>query len=235
MSQLAAGLKLITDNGRERRTDGLMKHLGVAEVDSLRAVGNQAGYLQHGAGLELRFDPTAPTGAILPYDRDKSQYLDLHIQGKNIYLEPVGGTLSLPTNIIGTSHIQANAVNQVVGQFGPGGSGFVCTTAPWVETDIRVTATFTGAPVRVDYNIAFVNSTLGALNYIGIGFDGAAGYNLAQISTTGVNYGLAFSGSMYYTVTPGVHRISLFVGVSGGQMTLQSAVNQYLFLTEMKR
>jgi hypothetical protein len=54
MSQLAAlGSKLLVDNGRERRTDGLWKHLGIADMGSLRVTNWDAP--RSGRGTELIF------------------------------------------------------------------------------------------------------------------------------------------------------------------------------------
>lgn len=128
---------------------------------------------------------------------------------------------------------------QLVGAWGPAGSSYSMTGGPWAETTMQFTAGYTGAPyVRIDWNLSWVNTVASALCYIGIGWDGAIGWNIAQISTPAANYGMGHAGSL---ITTGMgagstHRLAVFCGSSsGGTITFQAGVHQWLQATELRQ
>jgi hypothetical protein len=118
VSQLAVGYRA-GSNGRQQRSDGYEKHLGLLDVGSVRAMANLTTTppLRVGLGLEMVFDPAGKTGYLFPFDREASQYLDLAITGKNVILGVSGGTLQLPAGSITTPMLAPNAASQLIGQY----------------------------------------------------------------------------------------------------------------------
>jgi len=236
VSQLAASYRTLVDSGRERRTDGLLKHLGIGDFGSVRAVDNlTSAALKTGSGLELLFDKPSQAGYILAVNRDTSAYLPLNIFGSNITIAPqAGGSLTLPANCVGTSQIQANAVQQLVASY-VGAPGNVYTVGPWVESVIQGTGNFTGNPCRIEWSVNYAHSQTGGGCYFGIGYDGAPSYGLAIVNVPAGGYQQYVSGTIYLTIPSGTHRVAVFVGANPPQMTLYTGAYSTLFVTEQKR
>jgi hypothetical protein len=238
MTQLAVGYKTLSGGGREHKTDGLMKHLGLIDGGSLRATNNLTANLpQTGAGLELLYDRPSLTSYVLSFDRDVNAYRDLNIVGHNINLQPAGGgVLTMPPGSITTAAIAANAVQQLIGSY-IGAPPFSTTVVgSWIETPFQVTAVFSGAPVRIEGVLPLYHSVLAAGMYVGWGIDGTIGRGNVYCNAPAPNYTLTNSFVDYYTPNPGTHRWSLFVyNATAGTLSFNAAVYAMLHLTEQKR
>lgn len=210
-------------SGPQDSSNGLIKHFGLIDTGSVRAQDNQTG-VRTGAGLELLFDKPSITSYIVSYDRDASLYRDLNIDARNINIRNQGGgKVSLPAG-----SAQAN-----IGGFN-GANSFSTASGPWVESTIQVVVTSTGAPLtRIEWSVCHSNSLAGALNYVGVGWDGIVQFNVAQSHSPGVSYHMTSSGTTYAALGAGVHRIALFFGVNSGTLQVQS-INNMLYVTEQR-
>lgn len=222
---MSVALKLITDNGRERRSDGLFKHLGLIDAGSLRAQDNQTS-VRSGAGLELFYlKPT--TSYVQSYDRDAQAYRDLNITGKNINLLPFeGGKVTLPA---GTAQEQIGSYRQAVVWNVP-------TNGVWTESVASVTGTFAGAPlVRLEACGAMQGNTAGMYIYVGFGLDGAVclpSQTLCQPATA--NAIIPFSIIGYWGALTGSHRFAIFAYTSSGVGGFFNGTFATLYVTEQR-
>src|SRR5262245_39884379 len=227
MSQLAAlGSKLIVDNGREKRTDGLFKHLGLADVASFRVTGYDPP--RSGAGTELIYYSPTKSGVLQVYDRDAQQYGALNINASVITLSPtLPGRIDMPTG----------TVNSLIGQYAQG-SNFSTTSTSFVETDMHVQGTFTGKPIRIEWSVTFSNSAAGGGSQIALGWDGVAQwplfYTLCPAGSPG--YWQHAGGAIYHNQgMTGVHRFALFAAGSGScTITFLSWSYNVLAITEQR-
>jgi hypothetical protein len=235
MSNLAAaGGKLVIDNGRERRTDGLLKHLGQIDTSSLRVCGMGGHPALTGAGVETYYNVAALAGVIQCYDRDAQAYRDLTINTHNLTLAPQsGGTLTLPANSVGTAQIQANAVQQPIGSW-VGSPSYSNAVAPWVETPLSVTVTSSGGLLRVEWSVTFFTNAAGTV-WWGVGWNGAAQAGTSIHNPTAANQSMLASGTFYWTLAAGTYRFALFTGASGATMTVNTGITSSLWVTEQKR
>lgn len=235
MSHLAVGLKTIVDSGRERRSDGLLKHLGTIDGGSLRATDNLTPAMRTGAGLELLHDRPTLTSYVQSYDRETSAYRDLCISGKSVIIATTGGTLSLPAGSITTAAIQGNAASQLIGSFA-GASGW-STSAPaaWNESAVQVTVTCSGVPCRIEFCISMFANTATAYSRVGIGMDGGILAALATDHFPTANLLRSITCTYYVTPSAGPHRFAVFVLPNTGIMTLDGGTTHTLFVTEQKR
>lgn len=224
MSQLAIGYKTLVDSGKERRSDGLLKHLGQLDTSSLRVCGVGGHPSLTGAGVETIYQAQVQTGTIQCFDRDAQVYRDLNIAARNITLQPQsGGKVTLPAG---------TAQSLVASYVAPTGASYA--TAPWAETVIQCSGTFTGVPVRVELVCTWANVTAGQTNYFALGVDGSAMLGLATIQNTSANFLTTTSLVWYQTPAAGVHRYALFVGVGGGQLNFHNGTYAVLYCTEQR-
>jgi hypothetical protein len=110
MTQSAVSTKHL-GTGREQRTDGLWKHLGLIDGGTLRATNNLLGNLTTGAGLELLYDPPSLASYIQSYDRAANAYVDLVISAKTLNLNPnpqAGGSVKLNGPVAVNGRLEAN-------------------------------------------------------------------------------------------------------------------------------
>lgn len=236
MSQLAAaGLKTIVENGRERRSDGLMKHLGLIDAGSLRATTNLTN-VATGAGLELLYDRPSLTSYVLSFDRDVNTYRDLNIVGRNIAVQTPGGTLTLPAGSITTAAIATGAVQQQLGQYVAGPSFSTTVVGSWIATPVSVQFTTAGGLLRLEASMALYHSVGGAGFYVGYVLDGAIQSGLAYYISPGVNYTVNFGMTWYAQPTAGLHTIAMAVyNATAGTLVINAAVASTLYVTEQKR
>lgn len=235
MSQLAADWKTLVDSGRERRTDGLFKHLGNLDAGFLRA--QQWNIVPRGgAGLELFYDLPTNQGQVMPYNRDTGQYGKLNLVGSDIVIAPQGGTLSLPANCVGTSQIQANAVQQRIGSYFSGNSwNSGGTTNAWIETTVTTGAmSCSGAECRIEW-VVYCYSSVAATLQIALGWDGSAVYSMGIATVTAGSLHQTFSGVLYVTPSAGTHRMSVFGNINTGTMYFNGSFYAVLYVTEQKR
>ncbi len=237
MSHQASGYKTLVDNGKEHRSDGLLKHLGQIDTSSLRVGGLGGHPALTGAGVETIYFNAVPanaSGTIQSYDRDAQVYRDLNIAARNISLSPQsGGTLVLPPNSVGSAQLQANAAQQLRASY-LAAPGNVYTLGPWVESVIQATGTFTGGMCRIEYTVNFAHSATGGGSYIGIGYDGTALYGLAITNAPLGGYQQFVGGTVYYPIPAGTHRVAVFVGANPPQLTLYTAAYSSLYVTEQR-
>jgi hypothetical protein len=247
MTQLAVHAKNGMSSGREQKTDGLWKHLGMIDAGSLRVTNNLTVSMTSGAGLELLYAIPILTSYIQSYDRDLNVWRDLIINARSITLAPQApGTLVLPAGSVGTAaiadgavttaKIAANAAQQLIGSY-IGAPPFSTTVVgSWIETPFQVTAVFSGAPVRIEGVLPLYHSVVGAGMYVGWGIDGAIGRGNVYCNAPAPNYTLTNSFVDYYTPNAGTHRWSLFVyNATAGTLSFNAAVYAMLHLTEQKR
>lgn len=226
--------------GSEQRTDGLWKHLGVADVTTLRATGDLTSNLLTGHGVETCMVAGSPfTGIIQALNRDAasgSRYCDLIIGARNINILPQeGGTLTLPASSIATANIQANAVQQRIGGYNNGNSQSINSAGSWAETTISFTATCSGAEVRFEWNVTANITPATGYSYLGLGMDGTTFWAIGMIQVSANNYNATISGTGYTTPSAGTHRFSVFVNTQSTTITFRSDVQQMLWATEQKR
>ena len=248
MTQLAVGYREAA-SGRQQRTDGLLKHLGLIEAGSLRAMANLTNpYPKTGQGLELVYEPSNKTAFVFAFDREQSTYLDLNLQGKNVTITPTGGgTLTLPPNCVGSSQIQdgsiqtadiaANAVQQLIGQAVTNSSWTTTAVNQWVTTGISAVFTTGGGLLRFEFNSSFYHSVGAAGFYYGLGIDTSNPsmywYTLAHQSPSG---SLNCSGTYYNQVAAGVHTVYIVAyNTSTGTLGQIQVGYHTLYVTEQKR
>lgn len=257
MTQLAVGYREAA-SGRQQRSDGLLKHLGVMEPGLLRVAGGPGSPL-HGKGLELTFDPPGNTGYLYTYDRDVPGFLDLSIQARNIAMYPQGGSFQLPANAIDgsvlkvgsvtsteikdgtiqTQDIAANAVQQLLGSYVAAPS-WSTTANNWLITPITVSVNVstTGALLRVEWMVCMAQSLAQGQWLTGMGWDGSVQYGVAYSVSPNAGNPVTVSGIWYLSnLGAGVHTISIFVyNVSGGStLSIYTGVYSTLYVTEQKR
>jgi len=246
VSQLAVDFKQ-SGSGREQRTDGNWKHLGIIDGGSVRI--GQPMAPRSGQGVEVGHypGPAVTQGYILSYDRDLNTFRDLTIQGKNVSIyAQAGGSLNLsasqlilPDGSITTPMLAPNAVQQLLtSSYLAGGSGAYSTINTWLETSVQIAATvFSGAVVRLECRLNFSVSAAAAVN-VGIFYDHALLIgNQAAVYTPSdlINWGQMVSFVYYYTPSAGTHTFGIGVNFSAGTLTLSPGAYQALYVTEQKR
>lgn len=225
MSQLAVGYRTIVQSGREQRTDGLHKHLGLIDADNLRATGQQVA--RGGRGLELLVSLSpAPVCYVQGYDRDLSQYMDVVVVGRNLTLSTnAGGRVFLPA---GTAQSRPASFAQSVAAWSTPAQG------NWYETPIQASGTFTGVECRIEWVVTLFMPTAGAYVYVGLGRDGSPMWNVALWNCPAANYNTTLSGVLYDTPVAGVRRYAVFLNANGAVATLHNNPVQVLYATEQR-
>lgn len=237
MSHLAVGLKTIVESGRERRSDGLMKHLGLIDTGSFRVTDNLVATSTPGAGMELLYNKATQISYIQSIDRDAGVLRDLTISARNITLAPTApGTLVLPAGSITTAAIATGAVNQPLGSYfaTPGFSSTV--TNAWIATAISVQVTTAGGLLRIEASTPIYHSVAGAGFYVGWMMDGAVQNSLAYYNAPGANWSVNFGMTWYSQPAAGIHTIALGVfNATAGTLATNSAAYSTIYVTEQKR
>jgi hypothetical protein len=235
MTQYAVSTKQL-GTGRERKTDGLMKHLGMIDAGSLRAVDNLTASLpQTGAGLELLYAKPSATSYIQSIDRDTLTWRDLIINARSITLLLQGGALVLPAGSIGTAALATGAVQQQLGQYAQAPS-FATSVINWVTTPVSVQFTTAGGLLRLEASMPLYHSVAGAGFYVGYTLDGVIQSSLAYYNSPGVNYTINFGVTWYAQPTAGLHTFAMAVYMAtAGTLTINTAVASTLYVTEQKR
>jgi len=214
-------------SGRQQLGSGLVTHRGIIDANSLRATGVL--YPQSGAGLELIFfqTPTYPAkkGTLQAYDRDASAYCDLDISAWNINLNPQsGGKVSMP----------AGTCQQLIGSYVQSIGWTLPQSSVWTESPIQVTPTFTGAQVRLEFNVMLGCPTKGQRVFWGIFVDGAlASGVLGAEDAPEANYGIMSNGTWYWSPAAGTHRIGYGLYGPAGSQIVNSIVHG-MYLTEQR-
>jgi hypothetical protein len=236
MTQLAVHAKNGMSSGREQKTDGLWKHLGLVDAGSLRATNNLI--VQTGAGLELLYAIPILTSYIQSYDRDLNVWRDLIINARSITLAPQApGTLVLPSGSVGTAAIAANAAQQLIASY------FVASTwsanAPynaWIETAIQTpVVTCSGALCRFEATINWTCSVVGAVYFALYADHAALQYSLALDAIPVAANPRTTSFVFYGTPSAGSHSFSVALYFSAGLISLSGGAYSSLYVTEQKR
>jgi hypothetical protein len=237
LSHLAVGLKTIVESGRERRSDGLMKHLGLIDTGSFRVTDNLVATSTPGAGLELLYNKPTQISYIQSIDRDAGVLRDLTISARNITLVPSApGTLVLPAGSITTAAIASGAVSQPLGSYfaTPGFSTTVINT--WLATPISVQFTTAGGLLRIEASTPIYHNVSGAGFYVGFMLEGAIQNSLAYYNAPGPNWTVNFGMTWYIQPSAGIHTIALGVfNAAAGTLSTNSAAYSSLYVTEQKR
>jgi hypothetical protein len=241
MTQSAVATKHL-GSGREQRTDGLWKHLGLIDGGTLRGVN----YLppRSGQGVEIGNIPGAgPTqGVLMSYDRDLDTFRDLTIQARNLLLSASGtlnlaaSSLVLPPGSITTSMLAAGAAQQQLGSYYATPSFSTTVTSGWVATPVSFQATTAGGLLRLEASAALYHSVGGAGFYVGWMQDGVINPALAYYNAPGSNWTVNFGMTWYAQPAAGLHTFTLAVyNAAAGTLALQSAAVATLYVTEQKR
>lgn len=251
MSQMAVGYKHAS-NGRQQRSDGLVKHTGLGEFAGLRLgttlSGNAVSPLT-GRGLEIGFHDSSKVGYLYCYDRDTGGFCDLQLTGKSIAIFPQGGTLQLPASCIDgsalidgtvfTPKLAPNAAQQLLGSY-VAPPAWSTTANNWVITPVStsVNVSTTGALLRVEWCLVMAQSLAQGQWITGLGWDGAVQYGVAYTVSPNAGNPVTVSGIWYLSnLGAGAHTISMFVyNVSGGStLNFYTGVYSTLYVTEQKR
>lgn len=238
MSMTASfGTQELARNGAQELSSGLIVHRGQMQASLLRAIGSANGFSPvyprdgagSGSGLELVHFPKS-LSQIQSYDRETSQWLDLHINAKNINLQPqTGGKLNMPA---GSSQAMLGYYWQPVLWTVPAING-------WYETSVTCSFTSTSSafPWRIEWGTSLGNPIKGAVIYVGIGLDGGVSWpSLALFHTTEANYLTTVSGTVYNLSPPppGPHRVSIFVYTGSAGTAINNGMYSTLWVTEIR-
>lgn len=237
MSHLAGGLKTIVESGRERRSDGLFKHLGLLDTASFRVTDNLVAASLPGAGMELLYNKPTQTSYIQSIDRDAGVLRDLTISARNITLAPTApGTLVLPAGSVGTAAIATGAVSQALGSYFAT-PGFTTTVInAWIVTPISVSITSSGGLLRIEASTPIYHSVAGAGFYLGWMMDGSNQNSLAYYISPAANCTVNFGMTWYAQPIAGIHTIALSVfNATAGTLSTNSAAYSSIYVTEQKR
>jgi hypothetical protein len=225
------------ESGRERRSDGLLKHLGLLDTASFRVTDNLVAASLPGAGMELLYSKSLQTSYIQSIDRDAGVVRDLTISARNITLIPAApGTLVLPAGSITTAAIAPGAVNQSLGSYfsTPGFSTTVINT--WLATPISVQFTTAGGLLRIEASTPIYHNVSGAGFYVGFMLDGVIQNSLAYYNAPGPNWTVNFGMTWYIQPAAGIHTIALGVfNAAAGTLATNSAAYSSIYVTEQKR
>lgn len=208
MSQLAIGYRTVVDSGHERRTDGVMKHLGVGDFGSLRVVDNliDASSMRVGKGVEILFVKQNNNGYIQAFDRDVQNYLDFNIYARNITLSAqAGGRLILP----------ANAASQFWDTTMDGNNHTIAVSA-WSNYDLPglVPISFTlpaTARVRMDWFTQYTAPNTPTTTYFKAYLDGSNSLDVPHSITAAGQFGTSVGFGFFVNVGPGTHTAKLTV------------------------
>lgn len=167
-----------------------------------------------------------------------------HSSGKGLPLTagaiPNGSITSamIADGTIATADIAAGAVSQLMGQYASTPSFSTTATGVWVVTPVAVTATFTGAPVRVEIGITLQHSAASVVVQTVAGWDGGALSSAVSLShMPSVATGFQFiSWAYYFTPPAGAHTLSVMVwNNNAGTLSLAGGQTGWMFVTEQRR
>ncbi len=248
MTQFAVALKTITDNGHERRTDGVWSHLGrivvggantqtltsVLQTNGQHVISGQPPALssQSYSQTQLQLTATAPGLIGIGFHEGGAVGLLLY--------KPQGGAGLRIRIHDGTDYPLVGAPNSAQQRIGAYSSGTGWTSGgavnTWIETDVRTPAmTCSGAECRIEWSVCVNNNgASGAATYFGIGWDGTMNYQIGFVNSPGTGYFMQVSGSMYTMPSAGTHRLGLFVYPTSGTVAFRSDVYNSLWVYEQK-
>lgn len=237
MTSLAIGYKSGA-NGREVKTDGLHRHLGLEDASTLRVYGTGGYPPKSGAGIEQLYG--AQVGYIQSFDRDANAYTDLVIAGRNVTLQPNSpGSLVLPAGSIPTSALAAGAAQaQIANYVGvPTFSSAVMNT--WLATPVTCSGTpaLSGALLRIEVTVTVAHTAANGQWQIALGWDGAVAVGLAYVAATAANMPATTSFVYYatgFSVAPHSWTVYLSNAVAG-TVSLYSGTYSVLYVTEQRR
>jgi len=247
VTQLAGvGLKTIVDNGRERKTDGLWKHLGIVDAGQFRASGYVAPL--SGAGVEIGWYAPTSLGYVQSFNRDLNSYADLTLQGKNLNLfaqGPTGtiniaaNTLTMTNGLITTPMLAANAVQQAIGNFFNAPTTASATLSTWVPSAISVgPIACSGAPIRIEVATAAWHTAPNWTILLGVSVDGSVVMPSRQIAASAsINMPVPVAWVDYYTPSAGMHTFTVvFYNMTTGTANCgHTYAYSTMWLTEQKR
>jgi hypothetical protein len=125
-----------------------------------------------------------------------------------------------------------------VGQWFAGSAYAAPQANVYGETDVRVNFTSTGAETRFEWSASLLGLPSPNATYVGLGLDGALTWNnLACWTSPGAGWANAVSGVVYAspgTITPGAHRVSLWVYASAIGQVFNAGAMCALWVTEQR-
>ena len=149
----------------------------------------------------------------------------------------VKGDVALPNGVIGTSELAANAVSAVIGNALVNSNYRVPSAGTWNESDVTSTATFTGAPVRIEWGAQVYGTGAATDIVLSIGRDGVFTWaHVGRWVSPFANSFTTLSGVIYDNApTVGSHRIGLMVFASQTGAGFWTGGNCSLIITEQRR
>ncbi len=248
MTQSAVALKTITDNGHERRTDGVWSHLGRivvggANTQTLTSVLQTNGqHIISGAPpalssqsygqTQLQLVANAPGLVGIGFHEAGAAALTLYkLSGTDVGLR-VRTASGVDYPLVGAP----GSVNALVGQYQSGNGWSVGASGSFAESPITTgNVAFTGAFVRIEWMLNFLCSVAGGSVEIALGWDGAVSWTVNQVTAPAASYWMTASGIMYPgPPNTGTHRLSVFVKVTTGTFQFNGGYYQNLFVTEQR-
>ncbi len=227
MSNLAIGYKTLVDNGKEHRSDGLLKHLGMLDTSTLRVCGMGGIPALTGAGVETYYNTAGNPGygVIQCYDRDAQTYRDLAINARSITISTQqGGKVSLPAG-----SIQAHVVNYMGAPTWSSAQSGV-----WLETPVGGTATFSGVECRIEATLNWTNNTLNSWTQFGWGLDNVVQAAVARAHTPNTSFLLSSTFILYAVIPAGTHKVGVWLNNNTGVTSLDAGTYQNFHVMEQR-
>ena len=219
-----------SSNGRQKLSDGLEVHKGLLDVAGLRV--NNVLFPRDGAGgaagVEVLYVPGTGPGYVQAYDREHGNYVDLQFAAKNIVVNPQQG---------GKFQLLPAGISPLIGSYEAALNYTVPSINVWTETPVQAPCTFTGAPLRIDWNTSISNPGKGATVYVGIGINGTLQWpSRALFNTPEANYIVSVSGTIYWPSpsVSGAGRCSIWLYTGSSGTAINPGAYNALYVTEMR-
>ena len=228
MTQSAVAFK-DTNNGYEQRSDGLWIHSGSLQVaPGWRSPG--------GTRLAAVLSANGRTDGATDYGLQVTN----QSRTRNNLLVRDDGLVSMDQLAVAqgipTSQIQANAVQQPLGNYQASPTWNTNVQNAWVQTPIAVTVTTAGGLLRCEWTVTLFHSAVNGQWFVGFGWDNGvtfiAGFGWSSVA----NLPVTVSGIYYVTLGAGPHPIAVWVdSLSVGTLNVHTSILQTLWVTEQKR
>jgi hypothetical protein len=171
-----------------------------------------------------------------------SSLIELSETGMVLYQAPAGanpiGNFAARVNVpvSGPAILPAGTAQAPLGQYFGTPTWSSTTASTWLITVVGASVTTTGALVRVECAVTITHSTAGGQVYVGLAMDAgitAPSLGFAHVALAGGLVTVTFV--FYHTPAAGAHNYSAMVyNASGGTVSLASAVNSWLYVTEQR-
>lgn len=142
---------------------------------------------------------------------------------------------------IPTAGLAAGSAQLRIGTYFSAPTWSSTTTSAWVNTPISVTVTTTGAEIRVEGAICFYHSAASAGIYTALAIDGTGTIlQMSYVDTPPSGLKTMHLSWTYYmnagALAAGSHTFSIAIySLTAGTLTINSAANSYVHVTEQRR